>query len=259
MSANVVGTRVGSKVGARRDSNPDPNFPETAAHVLLLTGITPSSLYLCRETSGNLADSVGAANLTAIGTPVFQYQTDQRNGVWYDGAADAHNANVNDLAAASGLYAAAFRIVNAPGVGPQGIIGRTNATAQGVFLYTTDSVNYPQALFKDATPNTLGIQDVNVDIRNRTDIMLGVIQVDRTAAIGRARISRWGGLLTEFSGSIAGFATFTAGGQTFGFGAGAGAVLIGGAAVAWAMVATGAQCEGAGVPQAIARGLGWES
>lgn len=258
MSPSVVGTRLGSLVGTRPGANGNPNFPTAAAQIATLTGITPTSVWACTETSGPLVDGVGGLNLAAVGTPTYQYQVDDRRGIFYDAAADGHAADVLSLGLASGLYVWAGRVMPALG-STGGIMGRVAVAARpSVVSYSTTGVNYPTTLIRDDTVGQLIMSDTAVDLMTPKWAHLLTLQIDRANAIARVRISRPGKLVSEYSGSIAGFTTF-AGAASFGFGADALGVLVGGNSVSWAMAAVGAQCEGAGVPTAIARGLGWES
>lgn len=261
MTSTVVGSRLGSRVNSRWAANPDANYPVTASHVNLLTGITPTALWPCTQLSGNLVDVVGGFNLAPVAAPVYQAQVGDRRGIRYaQGANDAHLADVCDLAAASGMYVCMV-LPSQSQANFDGIMGRLNAAgADGVAGYMVGGQNYPQFVFRDSGANQLTLTPVTIDIRSQRQVCLFVIQIDRTAAVARVRISQPGRLVTEVSGSIAGFATFTGAAQSFGFGALLPATsLVGGASVCWGMFATGAQCEGATRPQIVARGLGFES
>jgi hypothetical protein len=232
-------------------------YPVTAARTAALTGITPQALYPCQELSGSLIDVVGGLNLAAAGTPTYQHQVADRAGIYYDASVDGHTANVNDLGAASGLYCAVVRALPIAPVTTYGLFGRGNAAvAECCLVYTTGGVNYVGVLIRDSGSNSLGLSDAALDVKTPTHAHLITLQIDRAAAVARLRVSRPGAVASAISGSIAGFATLSGAAQVYGHGAVP--AMSGGNMVSWAMVAVGAQCEGADVPAAIARGLGWE-
>lgn len=96
----MVGSRVGSKsrfvgsivgsisddeggssdpfAGIDRDATSNIYVPANSSqwvqliNALSLSISPPSSLWLCQEAAGNLADSIGALTLSAVGTPVYQ-------------------------------------------------------------------------------------------------------------------------------------------------------------------------------------------
>ncbi len=58
-------------VDTARDATSGIRCPSNAYQWTTLLGYTPTSLWLCQEVSGNLADSVGAQTLTAANTPGY--------------------------------------------------------------------------------------------------------------------------------------------------------------------------------------------
>jgi hypothetical protein len=59
-------------VDTDRDATSGIRCPVNAYQWTTLLGYTPTSLWLCQEASGNLADSIGAQTLTAANTPLYQ-------------------------------------------------------------------------------------------------------------------------------------------------------------------------------------------
>ena len=78
----TVGARAGVAVGISTDQlsaggtgdGPSGSIlvPMTGASFSAATGRTPTHAYTCQEASGNLIDQVGAVNLVAAGTPLYQ-------------------------------------------------------------------------------------------------------------------------------------------------------------------------------------------
>lgn len=73
ISAQTLGATTISAVGNTipRDGPGNVYIPSTAAHFTTLGISTPSSVWLCQEASGNLADSIGAVTLTENNTPGY--------------------------------------------------------------------------------------------------------------------------------------------------------------------------------------------
>lgn len=252
-----VGTRRGSTVGTLVGAAAgDVAYPESSAHVAALTGVTPSALYLFRPTAGAVPDVLGGTSLAAGGAPVYQAQVGDLVGVDYATAGAYHRADVNDLGSASWLYAAIFRAPMSSAPSLPTVIGRFNAgetVGAAVYLQTNQSVTMlvrdgVSTLIVNSPPATLELGG----------LYLAQLQIDRAASQARVRVSRvYGGAVYAAAGSIAGYGTLSTAGQNFGTGA-ISASLTHGCAVSWAMAATGAQVEGAGLPAAFAQSLGAE-
>ncbi len=238
-----------------------PTYPATGAAATTLLGLTLTSLYLCQEASGNLADSVGANTLVAANTPTFQRALpDGRLGVYYDAAGDKHVADVWTLGSTSAVMMAVFEAVADLGGASAGIIGRFNAggASDGVDVSLDTTTGVPRLLLRDTGSNTLNVAGAT-NVRSLGGLWLAQLQVDRAGTTGRARFSRWTGGVAPIalSGSIAGFAALD-GVLSMESGLGSYGARVGGNAVSWAAVATGAQCEGAGLLAANAVAMGFE-
>lgn len=227
---------------------------ETQAEFMALTGVTMSGIYLCRETSGSLADVLGGTALAATGSPAYQQLVRDRLGVRYPAGA-GHGADVHALGTGSGWYAAVFRIADLA-LGLPGIVGRINAAfPEGLVLYSQIGGVQWTIQVRDAAAGQVAVSG-STNIGAGT--WLGQMQIDQSAAVVRGRMSRIGGGVTEqISASISGFLTLDGAAQKFGPGAPAGAVT-GGAAVSLVLAATGVQCEGSTFMANMARNLGVE-
>lgn len=257
--SSLVGTRRGSRVGVVIGSAIPgvDTYPVSSAHVAALTGITPTTIYAFRTTSGAVTDELGGTSLSANGSPTYQAQVGDSIGVTYDSAAAGHRADVNGMGLASWLYAVIFRAPQTTAAALPGVIGRFDAAATvgaGLYLQTTGSTTM---LVKD------GVGALTVSGPAGTvipgDLYLAQIQIDRAANLARARWSRIYGIRSAYadSGSIAGFLTLSTVGQTFGVGSYVAPVTYG-IGASWAMTATGAQVEGANVLANFAAAIGAE-
>lgn len=73
LSALLQQRRVTSEYVVPSDGPAGAIFvPATSADFVALGLTAPSSLFLCQEASGNLADSIGAVTATAAGSPTYQ-------------------------------------------------------------------------------------------------------------------------------------------------------------------------------------------
>lgn len=237
-----------------------PTYPLTGAAFTALTGLTLTSLYLCQEASGDLADSVGANTLTASGTPTYQRMLpDGRLGVYADAAADGHFADVWTLGSDSCWMGAVFEMVADLGSGA-GIVGKLNAggASDGADININSATGTLNLLVRDTGVNSRNVSGTT-DLRALGGLWLGQIQIDRAAGTARARASRWqGGASPEaISGSIAGYAALD-GAVAMEAGFGSYGARFGGNAVSWGAFATGVQCEGASLLATIASSMGFE-
>jgi hypothetical protein len=240
---------------ARRFHGRTPDMPITGAQATTMTGVTLTSLYLCRETSGSLVDTMGGTSLAAANGPDYARPLGpDRTGILYTAAASSHSADVNAMALASWWYAALFVIGDA-GVGTlPNIVGRLTAGGIGAVIYLQPTTTL-SLVVNDGIAAPLSTGSVVVNARGQ--IYLGQLQIDRAATTARARLSRVGGGTPDtLSGSIATFATLTAASQSFGFGA-VGTVDRGNGVI-WGATATGAQVEGASFLATMAQRLGVE-
>lgn len=243
-----------------------PKYPVTAASMLALTGITPTSIYPLQDTAANQALDVVATNHLhdQFSTPTYARvvkggRTAPRQGILYDETTDRHTADVHALGTTSGIYMAAF--IPSPATGAfEGVIGRVSAgAAEGAYAYMQNAAGYVWFVVADSGVNQLTLSDPTINIRSPYEPVLGIFQIDRANSVARMRLSQRRRLVSEVSGSIAGFATLDGASQVFGLGGYlTGVSIVGGTTALWAAVATGVQCEGATVPATIARGLRWE-
>lgn len=74
--------------------------PQSSAHFTALDIAVPDSLWLCQESSGNLADSIGAVALTANGSPLYR----QTITGWTRKAVGFDEGSVQSFRIASGTY-----------------------------------------------------------------------------------------------------------------------------------------------------------
>lgn len=238
--------------------HPLRRLPRKAAEVPL---VTPTSLYLAGEaTGGNLVDQVGANHLTESGTPSYRrpFPGGGLLGAYYDGVNDNHSAAVLPFGVDSVWMGVFFDIV-AITVGVPGICGRSDAALNECAMIYTQGVGagWPTVLIRDNGANSLNL-GVATDLRTIDTRWFAQLQIDRAAAVARSRwspLNRKAAPLTH-SGSIAGFASLDSGDEFFGLGdVGA---FAQGMSIAWAAVALGAQCQGAGLLQAMAVAMGVE-
>lgn len=231
-----------------------PILPRTGPDALSLLGLSLDELYLFEAASGNVVGAVAGTTLVAAGTPTYRREAAGRAGVYYDGSGDRHTADVHPFGVASGWLGAVFEPAGAGAVLSQ-IIGRLTAGARGVSLYL-QTTGWPTMLVRDNVPTTVLIGDGSYDLRAAGGVWLAQGQIDRAANQARFRVSQLGGEVRSYSGSIATIGTLTIAGQVFGHGSfGA---LAEGIANYWSGVATGAQCEGAGLLASVAARLGFE-
>lgn len=231
-----------------------PTLPLTSAHHLALTGVTPTALYLCNETSGALIDQLGGTSLAAGGAPVYAVPVDGRRGVRYPAGA-SHTADVNGIGVGSGWYGCIFTIADSSITLP-GIVSRANAAfteCVSVYGQAGGRAGWSVQVRDNAAGQIVPAGVVPISAGS----WLAQVQIDRAAATVRGRMSRVGGGLSEqVTGSIAGFGSVDGAGMSFGFGAFS--AFGGGAAVAWCATALGVQCEGATFLAAMAQRLGVE-
>lgn len=250
----ITESRIGSLVGSSVGSATTVQAPTSAAQSSAQLGITLTSLYLCRETSGALVDALGGSSLGVVGAPTFQYQVGDQLGVRYPPGA-SHTADVNGIGIGSGWYGCIFRIAD-PSLALPGIVSRANVGfTEAVCLYAQlgGSAGWSVQVRDDAA----GVAVADGVVKTDAGSWLGQVQIDRANAVVRGRMSRIGGGPSEqISTSIAGFGSVDGAGMVFGFGAHT--VFTGGASVAWCATAIGAQCEGEAFMATMANRLGVE-
>jgi hypothetical protein len=251
--AAVFGSQFGARFGAKFGPNNywGAQFPATGSAFTALTGITLDSLWTFQEASGNVLDKVGSNNLTASGTPTFATLVQGRQGIDYDADGDRHAAAVLDPASTSFI---AFAVYAKPHGAFSSIMGGYDSASadEGWLVYETGgTVKFD---VRDTGVNSLVLTSAAVS--STSTLHLVSIQVDRAANTLRARVTPLGGTAQSLSGSIAGFASFSAGANhVFGFG---GMPLLNSSAVFYGGMRINADTEGATKLAALHRGLGWE-
>lgn len=233
-----------------------PVYPQTGALFTGQTGLVASSLYLFNEAAGSVLDKVGVADLAVVNAPVFDYRSRGQQGIAYDTLNDAHRANVNSMALASGIYAAVFSSFSAVDV-TKHIWGYGDSadTSRLRIQYQGGDTTIGAQIQSGASNLVLSV----IPPPEGDDIpRIVLLQIDRAAAVARLRLAGSGEVPLVAAGSIVGFGTFTGTGVTA---FGAGQVIAGtglGCAVFYGMFLSGVQCEGATVLQDLSRHLGWE-
>lgn len=233
------------------------NTPGTAGSFLAATGINPTSIYQCQESSGSAIDSVSGNNLDVIGSPKFRAAFGGKTGFKYDVAGAGHGSDVNDFASNSVLFGCIATNPATPSVGLPGLIGRTCFTTfpSAMIYRASDSVKYATFTIRDSV-STLVLSDNSINVVDNPRPVLYVGQIDRTNNTARFLVAHTSKVLTQQSGSIAGFGTLTGGFAPM-FCFGAGTKMVAGPAVLYGFYATGAQCEGSTKPLSVAKGLGF--
>jgi hypothetical protein len=244
------------------DGIKDPRYPATSAEFLSIAGITPTALYLFNEASGDVLDKVGSANLTAVNTPTFGYVAEGRKGIHYDGATDAHRADVNAPASLSFITGCVFKLASDLNV-LSGVFGRMDGSAAdgyAAYVFANVTPAYPTLLVRDTGSNSTQLFHLQAQdwFTNYPGLLLWQVQVDRAANKVRSRISKRGVYVDQQEASIVGFGALSGGAaQTFGTGQYC-AAISGGLSSHYLYYATGAQTEGSTAMATIARRLGWE-
>jgi hypothetical protein len=246
------GGYVGSYTGAVRRL---PKYPTSGADLTAQTGLTATSLYLCEEASGNMVDAVGGLTLTAAGTPVYGGYVGPKLGLGFNSTSDGFLADVHNLGTSSGLYLCVAYHTTTP---DSFIFGRSNSGGDPcVFVgVATPASGTLRAVLRDDGANGLVLSPA-LDVRSK--LVLEIVQVDRAANLAKLYLKPRGEAAVSASGSIAGFSTFGAASQGFGLCNLAPGLTsqTGGFTATMLAVATGAQCQGTTLCDAIAAGLGF--
>jgi hypothetical protein len=235
-------------------------YPPSATLFAGYTKLTPTALYLMEVQQGDVYDTANANTLTVANAPAFAISQEGKKGIWYDGVADAHNADVNDPGLNSFVWGAYVAVTTTAGA-LVGFVGRLEGTAKGFALYYTLATNQLTFLVRDGA----GVQIVDsvtvaaLSAQPRIPCLISA-QMDRTTSTFRMRVSRLGVNLVDYSTPFGAIGTMTVAGQKFGFGAipSAAAVMSGGASAFMGYYITGAQAEGANVLRDLHLGLGAE-
>ena len=232
--------------------------PGTAAGFLNATGITPTSIYLCRDSSGSLIDSVSGNNLAQVGTPKYNVPVVGQFGVSYTSSGSGHGSNVNDFAGNSVIFGCIATHPATPDAGLPGLIGRVSNTSFpcAAMYRTTETLKYPTFLIRD-TVSTLTLSDATINTVEPIRPILYLAQIDRANTTARMVVADANRILTNQSGSIAGFGSFTGGTSPIFYTGDASIVFRAGNALSYGFYATGAQCEGSTKLLNVARGLGF--
>ena len=164
-----------------------PDMPITGAQATTMTGVTLTSLYLCRETSGSLVDTMGGNSLAVTNTPMYAVPLGpDRTGIRYASAVTLHSADVNALALASWWYAGIFA-TSVAGLGLViGLVSRFTAAAVGAGIYH-QITGAASLLVSDGIAAPLALTDsVSLDFDS---LYLCQMQIDRASTTARARFS----------------------------------------------------------------------
>lgn len=256
----LIGPQTRLRVGVF--SGEQVSYPTTGAAFLASTGLNLSALYTLQDASGAAVDSVGSNHLSTVtGSPGYRQAVSGATGITYDAAANTgHSADVNDPALSSCIFGAIGVWNTAFAASQPGVVGRMSTTTVPccAIYRAADSVNYPAMLIKGATTGSIQLADVGINVVTPRRPVLYLGQIDRTAAVARMVVADSNRVLTNQSGSIAGFDTFTGGvAPQFLIGAGTGVIFKGGLAASLAFYATGAQCEGTNTLLTLAKRLGF--
>lgn len=238
-------------------AGPGVKFFTTAAQFAAATGMTPTSLYLFDEESGNLQDRVGTVHLPVSSTPTFRTPRAGKWGILYDTTPDGHTlAGAHQIGAGSGIYfsvaqidvsAATQSIIASQGDGDPCVRVYLSAPGAGnTSLLVRDEPGAGSLLLSIAGSYAFG------------GLVLYAAQIDRSTNTAVYRRSPYGAAPEQVSGSIAGFGSVSGDvGEAFGFGNVPGFTsdtitnFYGG-------VILGAAAEGADRLVRLARGLGFE-
>jgi hypothetical protein len=231
-----------------------PRSGDSPQTIQSLLQLDLDEMYGCQEASGNVVGLIAGTELGPTGTPVFQRQTSGRFGIYYDTDGDMHSAvDMHQFGVASGLYMCVLDPVAL--ISASGIIGCSNGGGTESCLLFSIGTDVGFQIRDDGAGDLQ--RTVAADLTTLGGVWLAQLQVDRTAEVARVRWSPRGGtgsVLTD-EGSIAGFSTLNGAAQSFWLGSGP--LLSRGAAIQWAAVATGAQCEGATLLERNAKALGF--
>lgn len=241
--------------GMVRDrSSREPVYPRTRGEFLDRTAISVDSLYLFDEASGNLLDKAGSVPLTVNSTPAFGSSLAGRRAILYDSALDRHGDDGVHLPSGS-VVAGGVMELTAVGL-TSGFLGCLTTIADpgwGLYFQTT---GIPSLLVRDSGAASLVITASGVTPSVYPGPWFYTIQIDRTNAIARCRISWNRRAIVVMAGSLAGFGSLIGGTQKTAFGAGN--AMSHNGRISYGFIASGAQCEGANVLANLARALGHE-
>jgi hypothetical protein len=243
----------GGNAYAWRRPNERYILPESQAAATGLLGLNLDAIYKPGNYVNSCPDLVGANHLTksAVNGDVTQCLVDGHQAQWLGTTAATLSADVLDPALSSFWDAVVFTLPGGPGAFPTniGIVTRMNgAFSFGYAAYWNGGVL--NVVFKDSaghSTGTLNFAAPTLSPQNDPGTLYLYQHVfDRANATLDFRLSKFGAAADTKAGvNVAALvATFTAAGQTFGYGAASTAVGMGNA-VAWGTRAKGAQVEGA--------------
>ena len=249
---HIPGYPAGGQLGrvSRR-----PVYPTTATEFAAYTGLTPTSLYLFNEASGNLLDKSSSNDLTVNGTPTFSFSRSNQRGIHYDTETDHHSADVLAVGSTSFLAWGVFG-VETGAVDFAGLMGRTNATGAEEWIVYHRTSGVVTARIRDAAAGEVSVSTAAASLD--TALHLVQLQVDRSAATVRLRVSRPGTAALTASGSIAGFGSLDGASQKHGYCPLIGSVPFKGGSCYGAGTRINADTEGASVTADLSKALGWE-
>jgi len=239
---------------ARPRSVREPIYPRKRGEFLDRTGVDPDSLYLFDEASGSLIDQCGFQNLTVNSTPVFGSSLAGRRSIYYDSASDRHGDDGVHLPSGNVI---AGGVLNYTTTGlTTGFAGVTTTIADPGWALYFQTTGIPSLLVRDVGANALVMAGAGVTFATYPGPWLFAIQIDRTNAVARARVSWNRRAIWTASGSLSAFGSLVGGTQKASFGAGN--AMAHHANISYGFFASGAQCEGANKLADLARALGHE-
>lgn len=152
--------------------------------------LTPDSLYLCQESSGNLADSIGSVTLTANGSPTYQQTVSNctRNGIGFSGAANqrctAASGSGPNPATTSTMWLWRLDITSAPGSTVNVLLVSDGAINYRLLLTTTPKF---QSAINGATNN--GTSDPRTGFTMWADIQYDKTNLKSTCHTSQEKIT----------------------------------------------------------------------
>lgn len=176
----VVGPRLGVTVGlgadpysasggsvipgVSRDATSGIYVPATIGEWVTLASVagmgpnTPTSLWLCQESSGNLSDSIGVSPLVVAGTPTFG----AANVGWVRKSVNITATTVQAFSIGTGTFDASagsvawlwYGCITATGAGRSVLAGSSNATGLDVIHLATDKLQIKCGANTATTVNT---------------------------------------------------------------------------------------------------------
>lgn len=225
-------------------------FPRTPADFLAQTGYSAAFLAICDDKSGALRDSSTAGNLTAAGSPTYDYRVDGRRGLFLDADADYFSAAVLEPGTASMATACLF-MATAHTAANRQIIGKNALVTEPLhhaLLVAADDKVYVKA--DDGAGHAFQTAAIGGAAISFGVPYLLTYQLDKAAVLLRTRMVNLNTLAVTTAADLAitDLATLTGGtSPVFSIGFWSGVLWGGGLWYGGAAVMTGSGIEGASV------------